>query len=123
MELNYSKIKVNRHEVIGAWKCCQQIIKLEIPANPADVALIMECMTSLSNQYREKTNKEYKIRLEEKMLKPIWHCLNIFLSNNMAKNHTEATVLIQMLEKIAYEIDGDKSDEAKMNQPILELIK
>ena len=112
-----NKIETNKHEVNALWGCIKTVLDNGI-ASPSDAGLLMESMSRVAEQHKE-TAKDYSIKLEDKFLKPCWHCCNIVLQNELARDHTEATVIILMLEKLAQEIDNN----AMMGKPVLEIVK
>ena len=112
-----NELDTNKHEIKALWKCIRIVLDNGI-ASPADAGLLMEAMSRVAEQYKE-TTKGYTLKLEDKFLKPCWHCCNIVLQNDLVKEQTELTVIILLLEKLAEEIDYN----TMMDKPALELVK
>lgn len=66
-----------------------------------DVGLLMECMSRIAEQDKITEGKEWiTLNLEDKYIKPCWHCCKIVLDNNLQKDHHHATDIIMIFEKI-----------------------
>lgn len=111
------EIKIKRNELLGVHSCIMIVLNNEIPA-PQDAALLLEAMSDLANQDKD-TKKEFTIKIKEKQLKPLWHCCNIVLQNELQKGHMHATDIIQIQTKLAEAIDA----QTMMGVRPLELVK
>jgi len=100
-----NELESNKHEVHTLWKSVKRILENNDIANPSDVGLVMELFSRVAEQYKE-TTKAYKLKLEDKFLKPAWHCLNINLQEELYESQDELTVCVILIEKIAPLIDG-----------------
>jgi len=104
-EKEVNEITTNKHEVKILWRAVKNVLANNDISNPSDIGLLLELFSRVAEQFKD-TNKDYVLRLEDKFLKPAWHCLNINLKEELFKIQDEFTVCIIMIEKIAPIIDG-----------------
>lgn len=112
------EITVTRPELLALHSCLLIVVNNDIPS-PSDIGLLMTIMTEVASQDKD-TKKEFKLKLKQESTKPLWHCCNIVLSNDLARDHIHATEIMSIFHKLAVAIDQDVAMGAR---PGLELVK
>lgn len=111
------EIEIKRPELLAIHSTIMIILNNDIP-EPQDAALLLEAMSDIAKQDKD-TKKDFKLKLKEKQLKPLWHCCNIVLKNELQRDHIHATEVMTIFSKIAIEIDKLEA----MKKPALELVE
>jgi hypothetical protein len=78
-------IKMSNSDIMSCWRAIKKILELEIPANAADAAFLMETMSDMAKIHNPKIEKsdtkQINRQIYYKKAVAVWHCLNICVSN------------------------------------------
>ena len=110
------EIKLKRKNLLALHQCIMIVLNNDIP-DPADAGLLLELMSRIAEQDKVTTD-EFTLKLEDKYMRPAWHCCNIVLQNGLQKDHFHATDTFKIFELIAEKIDNKSMMETSPLQLI-----